>query len=314
MRVSIPAVALLFALLVGCGARSSISDLALTVSRSGDAGARDATHGVDGAPADARLRSDAPPADVRAKGDAPIPTDVSQPADARLFVDGAATDGALPDASTPPDGATCSGCWRGSTCIALPSTTVEACGFGGTACMQCPGMNPTCFKGACSYSEPGCGPANCKGCCLDHNTCSPGIYGDSCGSAGGQCQGCANVGNGSCMPLADGGGGSCQPTCGPGACRGCCEGSQCLLGQSSNACGAAGGACTPCPDGELCKEVNAIAGGACMPACAPSNCVGCCANDVCAVGTQDIACGTGGLACTDCTATFEECGGGTCMP
>jgi hypothetical protein len=36
---------------------------------------------------------------------------------------------------------------------------------------------------------------------------------------------------------------------------------------------------------------------------------------ICAEGSQDIACGTGGAACTDCTSSgltclFQQCGGG----
>jgi hypothetical protein len=44
--------------------------------------------------------------------------------------------------------------------------------------------------------------------------------------------------------------------------------------------------------------------------------MGCCTPDgICAQGTQDVACGTGGIACDNCvrsglTCLFHTCGGG----
>lgn len=55
-------------------------------------------------------------------------------------------------------------------------------------------------------------------------------------------------------------------------------------------------------------------GGLCKVPCSPATCNGCCDGDVCAVGNQDIACGTGGEACADCTAMHYTCISATCMP
>jgi hypothetical protein len=66
--------------------------------------------------------------------------------------------------------------------------------------------------------------------------------------------------------------------------------------------------------GQACNEINGIAGGACQIPCSPASCMGCCESNVCAVGNQAIACGTGGAACTDCTASFQECSSGACAP
>ncbi len=46
--------------------------------------------------------------------------------------------------------------------------------------------------------------------------------------------------------------------------------------------------------------------------CGPISCAsGCCYGNVCAIGTQDIACGSMGHACLDCTA--QTFGAGTCV-
>jgi hypothetical protein len=50
-------------------------------------------------------------------------------------------------------------------------------------------------------------------------------------------------------------------------------------------------------------------------ACNPSNCPGCCVGDICAIGTQDTACGVGGGVCSNCAnqAPARVCETGTCQ-
>jgi hypothetical protein len=50
--------------------------------------------------------------------------------------------------------------------------------------------------------------------------------------------------------------------------------------------------------------------------CDPMRCAtGCCYGDICAQGTQDIACGIKGVACVDCTrVSGEVCVSGFCVP
>lgn len=304
---------LLIAMTGACGARSSLLD-GMLGSVASDAGTRD-----DGA---ARAVPDGLAPDAPTPKDARSATE-SGSSDAARVVEGGSSDGSADapfdapeaDARVPPDGAVCVGCWKGSNCIPLASTTVHECGFGGP-CVACPGPDAKCFKGACSFSDPGCTASNCSGCCLDANTCSNGLSADACGSGGLECQGCGPEETGFFIPCApqDGGGGKCQPACNSGACPGCCDGAECRLGQSGTSCGTLGATCTACPSGEFCKENGPGSGGVCQAPCAPGNCAGCCENDVCAVGTQDIACGSGGESCVDCTASHDQCGSGTCGP
>jgi hypothetical protein len=112
-----------------------------------------------------------------------------------------------------------------------------------------------------------------------------------------------------CTPTS--GGGSCGTGCGPGNCKGCCTAGSCLLGQSDASCGNQGQACAACQIGAYCEVLGPSIGGVCHTPCSPMSCKGCCSGDVCAVGTQDIACGVGGAACVDCTP--NGCDAGACV-
>ena len=224
-------------------------------------------------------------------------------------------DSPLPGRDAAPDGSTtcgdCPGCCQGTVCLRGEST--DACGIYGYACVACP-HGASCFKGACSIPDPNCGPSNCAGCCLDANTCSFGTAPDACGFGGADCQGCGSANDlMACVPQA-GGGGSCLPTCDTTNCHGCCDGATCLLGQSESSCGAMGQACASCVSGESCILQGDGNGGICQLPCSPSSCAGCCASDVCAVGTQDLACGVGGETCVDCTPGHLRCLSGVCHP
>lgn len=217
---------------------------------------------------------------------------------------GSAGDGGSAGSSAAGSSGPCSdcaqGCCQDGTCIRFTAQTTQACGFGGIACETCkPGGQ--CIKGACMYPQPGCGPANCAGCCVDANMCTDGTSGDACGHGGQACQAC-----GDCIPRS-GGGGSCHLACGPSNCEGCCQGDSCLLGESADACGTQGQACATCAPGETCSALGGSIGGICKAPCSPATCNGCCHGDVCAVGNQDIACGRGGATCADCTSTKSVC-------
>lgn len=105
-------------------------------------------------------------------------------------------------------------------------------------------------------------------------------------------------------------------SCGPGRCNGCCEGDRCQAGTDNNACGGVGMPCVQCQTGEVCVQ------GQCLTTsgkCNPGNCpTGCCQGDNCLAGTDNAACGTGGIPCIACAAsqTCENqscgCGPSTC--
>jgi hypothetical protein len=282
-------------LLLACG-RSGLDDF--LVSPSGD----DASAGSGSVERD----------DAASGGPHDAGSDVPQfVEDAPSFAD-APSKGQDAESGGPGSCGACQGCCQGTTCMG--GETPDECGIFGSQCVACP-AGAACHKGACFIPQPGCGPSNCPGCCLDANTCSYGTVVDECGFGGHMCQGCgAAVANPTACVPHPGGGGSCQPTCGPGNCHGCCDGNACLLGQSQNSCGAQGQACTSCVGGESCTLLGPGIGGHCQLPCSPATCAGCCVGDICAVGSQDLACGVGGKACVDCTSNHLVCMSGACQP
>jgi hypothetical protein len=118
--------------------------------------------------------------------------------------------------------------------------------------------------------------------------------------------------------------GSSLPTgpCGPFNCQdGCCQADgTCFVataGAVNTPCGSNGEACATCPSGESCLL------GACQrdlgETCTPANCAGCClaasptggtTSTQCFDGTQDNACGSGGVQCNRCTPAMN---GGHCV-
>jgi hypothetical protein len=182
------------------------------------------------------------------------------------------------------------------------------CGFGGHACQDCLQLGETCSGQTCQNTA--CGPQSCPSGCCNGGICLGGSSDNACGIKGQQCMNCAASG------LACNGGmcGPPPPLCDPMNCpTGCCSGNVCAVGTGDNACGVKGGLCQDCQAfGEVCSN------GGCVPPppkCNAQTCPsGCCAGDVCAVGSQDNACGVGGAACTDCTAQNATCTGGKCVP
>lgn len=212
--------------------------------------------------------------------------------------------------------ANCPGCCLGSYC-AVPSR--QLCGRAGEACKECgPGLECAVVGGGgeCAGSMT-CSPLNCPGCCLG-NVCRRGDQSvDECGSNGDACRACAN--GDACVgvyPL----GGTCEP---PGSCVskmpredcfGCCGHGECRAGHDDTACGGDGSACQDCTSfGATCTRQRGnglgwMCEGGQAP-CSPANCTGCCYGDVCAVGTQAVACGQGGNACVTCRACVNgKCG------
>lgn len=174
----------------------------------------------------------------------------------------------------------------------------------GQTCRSTPGGGGRC-EGA-----PTCGPANCGGCC-DGNTCVAGSDSVACGKQGNACTNCTATGR-TCVPQGQPNERTCQTpvTCNAATCPGCCVGNSCVVATTPAACGKGGEVCKGCGANETCN------GGVCVPApnCGPANCAGCCIGaDVCAVGSQNTACGVAGAQCLNCAGLGQVCQGGACQ-
>ncbi len=163
-----------------------------------------------------------------------------------------------------------------------------------------------------------CGPSNCIGCCRQDGTCDTDPSATSCGIYGSKCEVCPTgaVCNkpllGCSFPVKQ-----CDSTC-----KGCCvppgtwdpKVGYCGVGIYDTSCGTSGQTCAICPAGNTCSAVSG-GGGTCTPSktpCTPQNCNGCCFGDVCAVGNQTMACGTGGQHCASCLIGHQKCVAGAC--
>jgi hypothetical protein len=170
-----------------------------------------------------------------------------------------------------------------------------------------------------------CGPLTCPdGCCLDGGDCFVPSASDTsfanipCGSSGEVCAACPS--GETCL------GGGCerdlQQTCTSANCAGCCffavgsggastPSTQCYDGSHDNFCGNGGGQCqrcTPATNGGHCVA-ESTGGGHCedVGQCNSTNCAGCCSGDICAEGSQDVACGGNGVACQNCAGDGGIC-------
>jgi hypothetical protein len=207
------------------------------------------------------------------------------------------------------DASNCAGCCEAIYC-ALGVNRV-LCGTKGQLCQQC-GDNEQCIPtgvggGLCGGAQR-CQPGDCLGCC-DGDVCRPGMSNEQCGSNGDPCGAC-KAGEECSVVYPQGGTCEAPPFC--NQCFGCCRGNQCLPGDSDRACGGDGSACQDCTAfGALCDRPSPSGTGKhCGPpqSCSPASCAGCCFGAVCAIGTQPIACGTGGAPC----ATCARCDSGVC--
>jgi hypothetical protein len=210
-----------------------------------------------------------------------------------------------------PDGSTCnrdtcpSGCCQGRQCIT--NISEAACGVGGEVCRTCP-EGDFC-KGGCSHKQATCDASNCAGCC-GGPYCSTGLNNNLCGQGGAACIDCRPGPD--CQPAGTGG------TCGGFApclnCTGCCLNGQCVPGDADDQCGGLGHICDNCAvQSAQCLQLGGGDRGCGTPLyCTNQSCAGCCLGAVCAVGTQDIACGAMGATCISCSARMQKCLNGTC--
>ena len=186
-----------------------------------------------------------------------------------------------------------------------------------------------------------------SGCCDDSGACRTGVDDAACGENGAHCEACSGhaciaiAGENAPSP-----GGACQ-ACDSTTCHtGCCTTDGHCTTPDDTACGAAGAACVDCTvqgsfcqyleycadcapdcDGKACGDSNGC-GGTCAGPCAagsycvqglathpdgcvtcgPDTCSGCCdATGQCQSGSGRSACGSNGMACSDCGA--QACNG-----
>lgn len=132
---------------------------------------------------------------------------------------------------------------------------------------------------SCGTAASRCGPSNCTGCCDSAGECAAGSSNVTCGSGGTLCQLCTSI-------------------------QACTLG-QCITQSSSgggNGSGGGGGA-TGGGGGAIGGGGGQTAGGGGTASCSPASCQGCCqANGVCASGTNNASCGSGGEQCQLCSA------------
>lgn len=215
--------------------------------------------------------------------------------------------------STKCDATNCDGCCVGDRC--LPGDVASACGSKGARCDSCASgqlCQPIRGGGGRCDGTSTCGPENCTGCCDAAGQCVSGNDTTACGKQGQACEPC---GFGEvCVPDGQPSAGTCrpQPTCGPATCPGCCVGNQCVVSTTPLACGTNGQACKTCGPNQACDAFgNCVAGSECNPA----TCAGCCVGDICAVGTQQNACGSDGMLCQNCANQIPPrvCQSGSCQ-
>jgi hypothetical protein len=206
--------------------------------------------------------------------------------------------------------ATCAGCCSNGTCK-YDILQQGYCGTAGASCntwLKCAsGQQCDTTKGTCAEK---CGDT-CPGCCVA-NKCMPGTDLSYCGTGGGPCLTCTS--DQKCVS------GSCQgdTACGPGKCAGCCNGNQCMPGTDLNFCGKGGAPCAACTSPLSCVAGSCQSSTACSAVNCPN---GCCYKGSCMPGDNSGLCGTGGVACVDCSssgqvcdATKKQCVTGQCGP
>jgi hypothetical protein len=207
----------------------------------------------------------------------------------------------------------CAGCCVGDKC--LPGSLPAACGTAGAQCGSCaPGQQCRAQGtggGRCEGTGV-CGPANCAGCCTAAGQCVTGNDTTACGKQGARCSACGF--NQICVAEGLPDARSCQvpSNCGPSNCPGCCVGNQCVIATTPQACGNNGKQCKACGPNMVCSPGS----GECVrPSgdCNQVSCGGCCVGDICAVGTQNTACGAGGDVCLNCTNQGRLCQAGVCQ-
>lgn len=197
------------------------------------------------------------------------------------------------------------GCCDNGLCV-VASQTNARCGRLGAACGAC-GIGYFCVQGSCQLPPQTC-LVTCQGGCCDAETCVPYAQQNDnrCGPEGETCQklptNMACQFGGLVLEL--------RAVCGGNLCGGgCCDNGSCLsFSSQTTGCGTAGDPCAPCAAGMTCQ------GGWCRGACSPTTCPdGCCNGDACVRATSQFPnrCGTGGLACAQCSGN-QVCVDGEC--
>ena len=222
------------------------------------------------------------------------------------------------DAAVPTEGGACGPSTCPNGCcdrlgICRIGQDTQACGSRGQQCSDCIAngfqfCDVTRGK-VCARDSANCGPEECPGgCCAFDNgqaTCLAGTDPSACGRSGDACTDCSFEGRACDAFTRACSAGKCDAT----NCKGCCVGDQCLGGFDNLACGGLGQACRSCTQtGQTCKPgPNGL--GQCQgtATCSPANCGGCCNGNVCVAGSDSIACGKQGQACTNCTASGRQC-------
>jgi hypothetical protein len=161
-----------------------------------------------------------------------------------------------------------------------------------------------------------CGPATClPGCCDRFGQCvlQPSY---ECGVGGAKCGYCEQSAGNVCLN------GACvrpQPNCDPSNCgSGCClDPNTCSTGELPAACGRNGDPCQRCDISQGCNGGRFGDGGCGLaqpPPCG-ADCAGCCVQNVCAVGTQAVACGANANDCMNCwyADAQGQCTSGRCQ-
>ena len=139
-----------------------------------------------------------------------------------------------------------------------------------------------CVALSCPTGQTRCGSA-CVNLSSDHAHCG------ACSSPCGAGQACSA---GLCV-------------CTPASCpNGCCNGTNCLSGDSATSCGRAGNACDACPGVEACSD------GVCQ-GCSSTCTAGCCSGSTCLTSGSNSRCGDSGAPCQVCTGAATCGGGGT---
>ena len=154
--------------------------------------------------------------------------------------------------------------------------------------------------------DGGCNARTCpNGCCDEQGRCVAGTDFIHCGTGGAVCAYCEGTTkicfNQSCR--------ACDSTTCP---NGCCDGDGiCRPGTWSEKCGTGGAACSYC----WAYKQEGCVGQRCQRCDATTCPNGCCNSKYeCVPGSSNIACGTGGAACTNCTLTANKtCSGQTCQ-
>ncbi|MFN7130614.1 MAG: hypothetical protein ACK4N5_00930 [Myxococcales bacterium] len=159
---------------------------------------------------------------------------------------------------------TCGGGGVANVCGCTQQTDAELCAAAGRNCgplsvtdrclvqrtISCGSCNlPATCGGGGTPGVCGCTPvSDAEFCASQGRTCGQATGTDNCGAS-------RNVNCGGC-PIGENctSAGQCQPPCGPANCaNGCCNGTVCMPGTTTSACGTGGGACGQCSGIHVCR-------------------------------------------------------------